>query len=71
MYTQTETSTSPHSETKQDMRLIRYVDALREAFELEMQRDPQVFLFGLVRPLVYRKNLGLTVSFVLHYQKMR
>jgi pyruvate/2-oxoglutarate/acetoin dehydrogenase E1 component len=47
MYTQTETSTSPHSETKQDMRLIRYVDALREAFELEMQRDPQVFLFGL------------------------
>jgi pyruvate dehydrogenase E1 component beta subunit len=28
-------------------RLIRYVDALREAFEEEMQRDPNVFLFGL------------------------
>lgn len=32
---------------KQDLRLIRYVDALREAFELEMARDPSVFLFGL------------------------
>lgn len=28
-------------------RLIRYVDALREAFEQEMERDPSVFLFGL------------------------
>lgn len=29
------------------VRLIRYVDALREAFEQEMIRDPSVFLFGL------------------------
>lgn len=29
------------------VRLIRYVDALREAFEQEMERDPSVFLFGL------------------------
>lgn len=35
------------SQQKQDMRLIRYVDALREAFEEEMARDPKVFLFGL------------------------
>lgn len=28
-------------------RLIRYVDALREAFEQEMARDDRVFLFGL------------------------
>lgn len=28
-------------------RLIRYVDALREAFEIELERDPSVFLFGL------------------------
>lgn len=28
-------------------RLIRYVDALREAFEQEMERDERVFLFGL------------------------
>jgi len=32
---------------KQDTHLIRYCDALREAFEQEMERDPQVFLFGL------------------------
>jgi len=45
MFTQTEIS---HAETpKQEMRLIRYVDALREAFEQEMERDPSVFLFGL------------------------
>lgn len=31
----------------QDVRLIRYVDALREAFTQEMERDPKVFLFGL------------------------
>lgn len=45
MFTQTEKTedASGLSETK----LIRYVDALREAFELEMQRDPSVFLFGL------------------------
>ncbi len=30
-----------------EVRLIRYVDALREAFEQEMERDPNVFLFGL------------------------
>lgn len=35
------------SEQKQHVRLIRYVDALREAFEQEMKRDPNVFLFGL------------------------
>lgn len=45
MFTQTETSQSSHQ--RQENRLIRYVDALREAFELEMQRDPDVFLFGL------------------------
>jgi len=28
-------------------RQLRYVDALREAFEQEMERDPSVFLFGL------------------------
>lgn len=33
--------------TNNSSRLIRYVDALREAFELELQRDPSVFLFGL------------------------
>lgn len=32
---------------QQETRLLRYVDALREAFELEMERDPSVFLFGL------------------------
>jgi pyruvate/2-oxoglutarate/acetoin dehydrogenase E1 component len=32
---------------RSDVRLIRYVDALREAFEQEMERDPRVFLFGL------------------------
>src|ERR1700722_10313690 len=38
---------SMQTEAKQDVRLIRYVDALREAFEEEMARDPTVFLFGL------------------------
>src|SRR5450759_3177654 len=28
-------------------RLLTYVDALREAVQQEMQRDPRVFLFGL------------------------
>ena len=32
---------------QEGVRLIRYVDALREAFEQEMERDPSVFLFGL------------------------
>lgn len=45
MFTQTETENEVIN--KSDTRLIRYVDALREAFELEMQRDPDVFLFGL------------------------
>jgi len=45
MFTQTkeQQSVQQHSKT----RLIRYVDALREAFEEEMARDPNVFLFGL------------------------
>ncbi|OGT58811.1 MAG: acetoin dehydrogenase [Gammaproteobacteria bacterium RIFCSPHIGHO2_12_FULL_43_28] len=34
-------------EAKEGVRLIRYVDALREAFEQEMARDARVFLFGL------------------------
>jgi acetoin:2,6-dichlorophenolindophenol oxidoreductase subunit beta len=45
MFTQTETA--HQTPAKQDMRLIRYVDALREAFESEMERDPSVFLYGL------------------------
>lgn len=44
MFTQTnKTEIQQQSNT----RLIRYVDALREAFEEEMTRDPDVFLFGL------------------------
>src|SRR5580658_4454981 len=36
------------NKSKQEgVRLIRYVDALREAFDQEMTRDPHVFLFGL------------------------
>ncbi|MBX3710098.1 MAG: alpha-ketoacid dehydrogenase subunit beta [Gammaproteobacteria bacterium] len=35
------------SQDQKGVRLIRYVDALREAFEQEMERDPNVFLFGL------------------------
>lgn len=35
------------AEEQEGVRLIRYVDALREAFEQEMARDPRVFLFGL------------------------
>lgn len=34
-------------EAKNDIRLIRYVDALCEAFAQEMERDERVFLFGL------------------------
>jgi pyruvate/2-oxoglutarate/acetoin dehydrogenase E1 component len=40
------TPLSSHTE-KKDVRLIRYVDALREAFEQEMTRDERVFIFGL------------------------
>lgn len=35
------------TQIRKDVRLIRYVDALREAFEQEMARDPSVFMFGL------------------------
>lgn len=45
MFTQAENSIQ-HG-TKSDTRLIRYCEALREAFEQEMERDPSVFLFGL------------------------
>jgi pyruvate dehydrogenase E1 component beta subunit len=34
-------------QTQESVRLIRYVDALREAFEQEMERDPSVIMFGL------------------------
>ena len=47
MFTQTETLHSKHTVKSRTCGLIRYVDALREAFDPEMQRDPQVFLFGL------------------------
>ena len=33
--------------SSQSSRLLRYVDALREGVAQEMERDPQVFLFGL------------------------
>ena len=46
MFTQTDTTVA-HEEQEQGTRLIRYVDALREAFLQEMERDPSVFLFGL------------------------
>lgn len=39
--------TIAHLDLEKGVRLIKYVDALREAFEQEMERDPQVFLFGL------------------------
>lgn len=42
----TSTKTAP-SHQNQDLRLIRYFQALREAFEQEMERDKNVFLFGL------------------------
>lgn len=38
---------TPVHTTTNPVRLIRYVDALREAFEQEMARDPRVFMFGL------------------------
>jgi pyruvate/2-oxoglutarate/acetoin dehydrogenase E1 component len=43
----TQTDTAPEKQVAQDMRLIRYNQALREAFDSEMERDPNVFLFGL------------------------
>lgn len=33
--------------SSQNNRIVRYVDALREAVAQEMERDPQVFVFGL------------------------
>lgn len=36
-----------NQDKQEGLRLIRYVDALREAFDQEMERDPKVILFGL------------------------
>jgi pyruvate/2-oxoglutarate/acetoin dehydrogenase E1 component len=47
MFIQTDTVSTQPQDHKHEMRLIRYAEALREAIDLEMQRDPQVFLFGL------------------------
>ncbi|MCD6038604.1 MAG: acoB [Gammaproteobacteria bacterium] len=47
MFTQAEEIKAHAGPQKTGTRLIRYVDALREAFEEEMARDPKVFLFGL------------------------
>src|SRR5258708_16250521 len=35
------------TEAENPGRLLRYVDALKEAVTQEMERDPDVFLFGL------------------------
>ncbi len=47
MFMQTESLRNDGVKEQEGVRLIRYVDALREAFEQEMERDPSVFLFGL------------------------
>lgn len=47
MFTQADSKNKDVTQSHSDVRLIRYVDALREAFEQEMARDPNVFLFGL------------------------
>ncbi len=47
MSMQTNTARTDTTELPEGVRLIRYVDALREAFEQEMERDPNVFIFGL------------------------
>ena len=47
MFMQTESLRNDAAQEQEGVRLIRYVDALREAFEQEMERDPSVFLFGL------------------------
>lgn len=47
MFTQAEQLRTNEIDNLEGVRLIRYVDALREAFEQEMERDPNVFLFGL------------------------
>lgn len=46
MFTQTE-ETEETIDKPQEVRIIHYAEALCEAFELELQRDPAVFLFGL------------------------
>lgn len=51
------------------VRLIRYVDALREAFEQEMARDERVFLFGLDvddHKGIQGSTLGLQEKFGAH-----
>jgi len=51
-------------------RLIRYVDALREAIDMEMARDERVFLFGL--DVDDHKGIqGSTVGLVEKYGKNR
>lgn len=47
MLNQASTFSSQNVSAREGVRLIRYVDALREAFEQEMERDSSVFLFGL------------------------
>lgn len=47
MFTQAEAFVNEDMENLEGVRLIKYVDALREAFEQEMSRDENVFLFGL------------------------
>src|SRR5262245_61116278 len=47
MFMQADSLGKNSAEKPEGVRLIRYVDALREAFEQEMERDPSVFLFGL------------------------
>jgi pyruvate/2-oxoglutarate/acetoin dehydrogenase E1 component len=72
MYTQTENTITQSQNKKQEMRLIRYADALREAFEMEMLRDPKVFLFGLdvdVQPKGCKKNLAKTAYLERRFPK--
>lgn len=47
MFMQADSLGKDSAERPDGVRLIRYVDALREAFIQEMERDPSVFLFGL------------------------
>ncbi|HVE43521.1 MAG TPA: transketolase C-terminal domain-containing protein [Gammaproteobacteria bacterium] len=47
MSTRANVSMNNMAQSQPSVRLIRYVDALREAFEQEMARDPRVFMFGL------------------------
>src|SRR5579871_2784379 len=43
----TEKNSSMSEDQPSGVRLIRYVDALREALETELARDPSVFVMGL------------------------